>query len=283
MKNHRVTGLVEVQSEDCGILWNHGISWPQTMWSDVKRCEATWDGLQHVKSGMVAIPSDPHQDLSWKMAIWPTARPWSAAPRGPRGPRTSEQKGQGHFEKDIARHYGNITPKIRTKVTKLLGLECLECFEWEFRFRFTVIHQVVSSGNEFSGSQRAGIWHLDLQRSVPRGAQDSTGRHRHLSYWSPVSAVGIRRNGNGRCEWPAVGSWYEGVGVPRFAGTEHMQSDTSSLAVAPDLWQLIYWMLEAVGNCWELLETVGNFFKCSHVDSNQLLVSVSADFKHHCD
>jgi hypothetical protein len=178
MKNHRVTGLVEVQSEDCGILWNHGISWPQTMWSDVKRCEATWDGLQHVKSGMVAIPSDPHQDLSWKMAIWPTARPWSAAPRGPRGPRTSEQKGQGHFEKDIARHYGNITPKIRTKVTKLLGLECLECFEWEFRFRFTVIHQVVSSGNEFSGSQRAGIWHLDLQRSVPRGAQDSTGRHR---------------------------------------------------------------------------------------------------------
>ena len=111
--------------------------------------------------------SDPHQDLSWKMAIWPTARPWSAAPRGfrgprrPRGPRTSEQKGQGHFEKDIfLRHYGNITPKIRTKVTKLLGLECLECLEWEFRFRFTVIHRdspVVSSGNEFSGSQRAGI------------------------------------------------------------------------------------------------------------------------------
>jgi len=68
-----------------------------------------------------------------------------------------------------------------------------------------------------------------------RTAPDGTGRHRHLSYWSPVSAVGIRRNGNGRCEWPAVGSWYEGVGVPRFAGTEHMQSDTSSLAVAPDL------------------------------------------------
>ena len=155
------------------------------MWSDVKRCE------MGCSTSRVAW---------WRFQVilirtyrgkWQFGQPHGhgvlrpGVPGVPGVPEmTSEQKGQGHFEKDIARHYGNITPKLgqrlrRTKVTKLLGLErlewleCLECLEWEFRFRFTVIHQVVS-GHEFSGSQRAGIWHLDLQRSVPRGAQDGT-------------------------------------------------------------------------------------------------------------
>ena len=160
--------------------------------------------------------SDPHQDLSWKMAIWPTARPWSAAPRGfrgprrPRGPRTSEQKGQGHFEKDIfLRHYGNITPKIRTKVTKLLGLECLE---WEFRFRFTVIHQsflqvmssVAPKELEFDTWIYSGQFHEGL-----RTAPDGTGWHRHLSLLESCRTCRICRWHPQEWKWPVrmAGGW----------------------------------------------------------------------------
>ena len=243
----------------------HGLRQCEAMWSDVKRRE------MGCSTSRVAW---------WRFQVilirtyrgkWQFGQPHGHGvlrPGVPGVPGLQSRKGRATLRKTLQDITETSRPKLGRRLRSFWVWNVWNVSNGSFVSDspwFTVIHQVVSSGNEFSGSQRAGIWHLDLQRSVPRGAQDSTGRHRTAP--APVVLESrICRWHPQEWKWPVrmAGGWILVWGGRGAKVCWHWAHAVGHIILGSGTWSVTADLLN-VGSCWQLLRTIGNSWKLFQV------------------